>query len=52
MTHAHFSKYPISDLSHPKVAWCPAEGTRRRSRVIYTNTFERKGTTLLNYGFE
>lgn len=20
MTHAHFSKYPISDLSHPKVA--------------------------------
>lgn len=38
MTHAHFSKYPISDLSHPKVA---CRRTMRRARrpifrVIYT----------------
>lgn len=29
MTHAHFSKYPISDLSHPKVAWCRTMGTHK-----------------------
>lgn len=29
MTHAHFSKYPISDLSHPKVARCRTMGTHK-----------------------
>lgn len=48
MTHAHFSKYPISDLSHPKVAGIAGQWGAGFARLIYTEddiVSKSKGST-------
>lgn len=52
MTHAHFSKYPISDLSHPQSGRCRRTMGRRAPRslsVIYTIALLLRERVLWRY---
>ena len=48
MTHAHFSKYPISDLSHPQSGRCGRTMGRSLS-VIYTIALLLRERVLWRY---